>query len=379
MKIRELFTENYTPHWSKIFGIPLFNQMLTTEQNSEWHKEGNVAVHTQLVTEAMANYLDERAFNKESEYYLLMMAAAICHDIGKVTTTKFNEKINKYTCRNHAKEGGRLARLLFFDEDVELREKLCYMIRHHMDAFEIVKENKIFYNTIKSSMGIVPLRDMLILHYCDVISSKNDKEDENSVQDRINKIIATAKTIYCYDKPYMFDKRKHRNQCFYEPTGSVKVNKNANFQVYVMVGIAGAGKDTWIEKNIPDVKVLCRDHIRTEIGIEGDKPHGTKEQEDKVTEIINERIIECCEKQESFVLNNTNLKLQYRDELHKMIYKYNPEIIYVYIEAPSIEDNKKRRKGQIDSRTIERMAKSFDFPEFYEYDKLIIYKQINET
>ena len=68
--------------------------MLTTEQNSEWHQEGNVAVHTQLVTEAMANYLDERAFNKESEYYLLMMAAAICHDIGKVTTTKFNEKTN---------------------------------------------------------------------------------------------------------------------------------------------------------------------------------------------------------------------------------------------------------------------------------------------
>lgn len=379
MKIKELFTENYTPHWSKIFGIPLFNQMLTTEQNSEWHKEGNVAVHTQLVTEAMANYLDERAFNKESEYYLLMMAAAICHDIGKVTTTKFNDKINEYTCRNHAKEGGRIARLLFFDEDVELREKLCYMIRHHMDAFEIVKENKIFYNTIKSSMGIVPLRDMLILHYCDVISSKNDKEDENTVRDRINKIIATAKTIYCYDKPYMFDKRKHRNQYFYEPTGSVKVNKNANFQVYVMVGIAGAGKDTWIEKNIPDIKVLCRDHIRAEIGIKGEKPHGTKEQEDKVTEIINERIIECCEKQESFVLNNTNLKLQYRDELHKMIYKYNPEIIYVYIEAPSIEDNKKRRKGQIDSRTIERMAKSFDFPEFYEYDKLIIYKQTNET
>ena len=378
MKIKELFTENHTPHWSKIFGIPLFNQMLSTEQNSEWHQEGNVAVHTQLVTEAMANYLDERAFNKESEYYLLMMASAICHDIGKVTTTKYNEKTNLYSCRNHAKEGGRLARLLFFDEDVELREKLCYMIRHHMDAFEIVKENKIFYNTIKSSMGIVPLRDMLILHYCDVISSKNDKENEIQVQERINKIIATAKTIYCYDKPYMFDKRKHRNQYFYEPTGSIRVNKNSNFQVYVMVGIAGAGKDTWIEKNIADVKVLCRDHIRTEMGIEGEKPHGTKEQEDKVTEIINKRIIECCEKQESFVLNNTNLKLQYRDELHKMIYKYNPEIIYVYIEAPSIEDNKKRRKGQIDSRTIERMAKTFDFPEFYEYDKLIIHKQTNE-
>ena len=42
--------------------------MLTTEQNSEWHQEGNVAVHTQLVTEAMANYLDERAFNKESDF-----------------------------------------------------------------------------------------------------------------------------------------------------------------------------------------------------------------------------------------------------------------------------------------------------------------------
>ena len=116
MKIKELFTGNYTPHWGKIFGIPIFNQMLSTEQNKEWHQEGNVAVHTQLVAEAMANYLDERAFNKENEYYQLMMAAAICHDIGKPSTTKFNEKNNEYYCRNHAKEGARIARMLFFDD-----------------------------------------------------------------------------------------------------------------------------------------------------------------------------------------------------------------------------------------------------------------------
>lgn len=378
MKIKELFTGNYTPHWGKIFGIPIFNQMLSTEQNKEWHQEGNVAVHTQLVAEAMANYLDERAFNKENEYYQLMMAAAICHDIGKPSTTKFNEKNNEYYCRNHAKEGARIARMLFFDEDINIREKLCYMIRHHMDPFEIVEENKIFYNTMKASVGIVPLRDMLILHYCDVISAKNDKETEEDTLNRINKIIATAKTIYCYDKPYMFDKRKHRNQLFYDPSGDIRVN-TGSFKVYVMMGFPGAGKDTWIKNNIPDIKVLCRDDIRTEIGIGGEKPFGTKEQEDKVSEIINKRIIECCEAKESFVLNNTNLKLMYRNVLHTMLYPYNPEIIYVYIEAPSIEDNKKRRKGQVDSRTIDRMVKSFDFPELYEYDQLIIYKQTYET
>lgn len=38
--------------------------------------------------------------------------------------------------------------------------------------------------------------------------------------------------------------------------------------VYVMIGLPGAGKDTWIANNLPEAhKVVCRDDIRAEIGL----------------------------------------------------------------------------------------------------------------
>lgn len=74
-----------------------------------------------------------------------------------------------------------------------------------------------------------------------------------------------------------------------------------------MIGVAGAGKDNYIEERIPDYPVLSRDKIRAEIGIDGEKPMGNKEQEQRVTEIFNERLIKYCKERRDVIINNTNL------------------------------------------------------------------------
>ena len=140
-------------------------------------------------------------------------------------------------------------------------------------------------------------------------------------------------------------------------------NKN-EFTVTIMIGCAGSGKDTYIinDTELSKQMILCRDTIRTEIGIKGEKPFGTKEQEKKVTEIFNDRLIECCKNKQSCVINNMNLYRKRREYLVNSIAEYNPKIQYIVIIPPSLQTIIQRRLGQIDPNIITNMWKSIEFP-----------------
>lgn len=79
---------------------------------------------------------------------------------------------------------------------------------------------------------------------------------------------------------------------------------------WIMLGVAGSGKSTWIKNNLGNgVKIISKDGIREELGIiKGTKKAiGNKEQEDKVRRIQEKRMEEAISQGSPFVLDNTNL------------------------------------------------------------------------
>lgn len=150
------------------------------------------------------------------------------------------------------------------------------------------------------------------------------------------------------------------------------MEKNKDFTVTIMIGVAGSGKDTYIANDpvLSKQVILCRDNIRTEIGIKGEKPFGTKEQEKQVTEIFNERLIECCKNKQYCVINNMNLYRKHRKSLVDSIAEYNPTIQYIVILPPSLNTLIERRNGQIDANIIVNMWKSIEYPTADECDNI---------
>lgn len=144
--------------------------------------------------------------------------------------------------------------------------------------------------------------------------------------------------------------------------------------VYVMIGLPGAGKDTWIKENLPECKcIACRDDIRIELGLCGqdEKIAGTPEQENLVTGIFNAKLREYVESGQDTVINNTNLRRKYRMAYKKLLRYFPINWIYVVVKAPSIEDNIQRRSGQIPPEVLYRMEKSYEPPTPDEYDEII--------
>ena len=405
MRFKELFDKNMLPLWDKIESIKEFAVLENTPQSNIWHLEGNVLNHLKLVTEVMEEELFKMNVDKYSNYYLIMMSAALCHDLGKATSTKWDKEKNDYVCNHHGQAGENITRMLFYDEKFIIRELVCYMVRWHMNLHHILDdEEKVDEKLINMAHGWVSIQDMLLLNKCDSLGSQNDIETREFLENRWDIIKERAEKLDVFDMVYDDYNTKHicenlntalnasnpiapfsfmtlnwrdvRKSCSnilrHTPinwkTNNIEILNQ--FTVFMMVGIPGSGKDTIIQKYLEGIPTVCRDDIRTEIGIQGEKPMGNKEQEKKVTQIFEERMLEYCKQGKSFVINNTNLKKQYRNRFLDIIKPYKPVVIYIYVEAPSIVDNFARRAGQIDKDIIRRMASNFDFPYPTEYTTL---------
>lgn len=392
MRFRELFDKDMKPLWNKIEAIKEFAVLKNTPQSNIWHLEGNTLNHIKKVVEVMEEELFKMNVDKDSKYYLIMMSAALCHDLGKATTTKWDKEKNDWACSHHGEAGENITRLLFYEDDFILRELVCYMVRWHMNLHHILDKDNVDEALTKMAQGWVSIKDMLILNKCDSLGSKNDIETYEFLENRWNTIKEKAEKLDIFDMNwYDYQCRKtcrERNRKDnlllplkwrsvkevahnilmqtinegYKPDWKSDIGKKDFFTVYMMVGLPGSGKDTLIKEYLNGIPTICRDDIRTEIGVKGEKPQGNKEQENQVTQIFEERMIENCKKKQSFVINNTNLKKQYRKRFLEIIKPYEPKVVYIYVEAPSLEDNYKRREEQINPEIIKRMASNFDFP-----------------
>ena len=145
----------------------------------------------------------------------------------------------------------------------------------------------------------------------------------------------------------------------------------------MLIGLPGAGKSTWV-KNFTDgkYKAISRDDIRFELGLcdKDQKIVLDREKEDLVTKEFNKQIKERLENNNNIIIDNINLKKKYREEIKNYIKSigYDPYYEYIYIEAPSLNDNIKRRENQISEEVFHNMIRNFDFPRIGEYDVLRI-------
>ena len=138
MKFRDIINDQGVM-WDKVCKIPEFAALEKTPQSKRWHQEGNVLMHTKLVVTNMLRGLQGMVDTSDNSYCLIMIAAALCHDLGKAVTTRWDDEKNDYVCHHHGYEGEKIVRRLFFDEDIRIREKVCYMVRWHRTMHHLLE------------------------------------------------------------------------------------------------------------------------------------------------------------------------------------------------------------------------------------------------
>ncbi|HEV7797235.1 MAG TPA: HD domain-containing protein [Pyrinomonadaceae bacterium] len=120
--------------------FPELDALIDVPQDKEWHPEGDVFVHTQLVSDRAHELIEDLPYAKQ----VTVMLAAVAHDFGKPATTEFLE--GRWRSRGHEEAGAApaasfLARLNIHTLDgYNVRAQVIALVREHLKPGEFYKK-----------------------------------------------------------------------------------------------------------------------------------------------------------------------------------------------------------------------------------------------
>ena len=120
--------------------FPEIKALVDVAQDPEWHPEGDVFVHTQLVVDRARELIDDLPFPKQ----VTVMLAALAHDFGKPATTAFVD--GRIRSREH-EDAGIAPTERFLDrlnihtiDGYDVRSQVVALVRDHLRPGEFYKK-----------------------------------------------------------------------------------------------------------------------------------------------------------------------------------------------------------------------------------------------
>ena len=95
-------------------------------------------------------------------------------------------------------------------------------------------------------------------------------DDRNQLFERIDFFKEFCQENDCFTQPRSFPSAHSRFIYFQKENSNLDYHAydDTRFQVVMMSGLPGSGKDTWIQENLPEYKVISLDQLRRQMGVE---------------------------------------------------------------------------------------------------------------
>ncbi len=307
-------------------------------QDEIFHAEGDVLTHTRMVTAALAELSPWRDLSPEERS--LLFASALLHDVGKSSCTKRDEN-GQIHSRGHARVGERWTRQMFWHEGVPFtsREYVARLVRFHGLPLQFLDKPSPERAVFEASQS-VRMEHLALLAEADVRGRICSDQQELLV--RVELFREFCQELECYEQPRQFASAHSRFVYFHSERGdpNYAAYDDTRFEVVLMVGVPGVGKDTWVRKHPGGLPMISLDEIRKELKVAPDENQG------KVVQLARERARELLRQQTPFVWNATNIMRLRRQELVNMVVAYGGRVRIVYLDAPFEEIMQRNRQRQ---------------------------------
>lgn len=358
--LNNLLKPNLEPNWEKIDQLPLFANLYDCGQDAQYHAEGNVGIHTRMVVEALLALPEWQALSQTNRYVLFL--SALLHDIAKPLCTSIQD--GRIVSPRHAKVGEKMVREWLWDANFDLRETICSLVRLHGLPLWVLEKSNPHAAVIASSLR-VPNHWVALLAKADVLG--RTCHDQNELLERIGFFEEFCRENECYEQPKLFENSHSRFKYFYtNATYPAVLYDDTRFKVVLMSGIAGAGKDTYIQTHYPHLPVVSLDDLRRQMKVK----YGDEKGQGLVIQQAKKLAKTYAAHRQSFVWNSTNLTKDMRSRLIALLEVYNPQFEVVYIET-SMDNIVQRRKGDIPQNALYKMQRSLDMPQLDEAHEVI--------
>lgn len=328
-------------------------------QDSIHHAEGNVALHTQLVLNALQALPEFNLLNEQQKE--VVWAAALLHDVEKRSTT-VTEDNGRITSRGHAKRGEFTARQVLYRQvptPFNVREEISSLVRFHGLPLWIMDKQDPVKAVLEASLR-VDMKLLAMLAKADALG--RICADQNDLLHRIEFFEAFCEEQNCWHNTKSFASSLARFTYFH------KENSHPDYvpfddtkgEVIMLSGLPGMGKDTYLKKNHKTLPVLSLDDIRRKNNL---KPDDTAATGWAVQE-AKEQAKVFLRKGESFAWNATNITRQMRKQWIDLFVSYKARVKIVYVEVPYNDWLKQNREREhpVPEHVLSRLLSKLEVP-----------------
>ncbi len=342
-------------------------------QDPRHHAEGDVGTHTRLVCEALLGLPAFRALPAAERR--VAFAAALLHDIAKPDVT-VHQPDGRITSHGHSRRGAVDARVLLWREGWSFaeRETVARLVAVHQYPFYAMERADPLALVRKLSHE-VRLDLLCLLAEADARGRRTAApKDGQKTLDNVEMVRLLAEEDGCLDQPYPFaDDRTRFLYCRDVATDGVArrpaefpthghLDTPGVYDVTVLCGLPGCGKDTWLARNRPGLPVVGFDSARVALGVSHDDDQGAVVQavQEQARQLLNPK------NRRRFVWNATNTNPQLREKCLGLLAAYDARVEIVYLETDEAEMRRRNRarpdRTRVPDEAIDRMLLRWEPP-----------------
>ncbi len=333
-------------------------------QDPEFHAEGDVWIHARMVIEEMLRDAGWQALDANTRR--MLFAGAVLHDAGKPACTRLED--GRWRSRGHSMRGAVMARRILWEMGVafEVREQICGLVRFHQIPYYLFDRpdpRKMAYRVSLSTrcdwlemLALADIRGRICADQqrsLDHVALFGEYCREQGIDRGSRKFASEASRFEYFQKE--------------DRDPDYAVHDVSEFEVTLLCGLPGAGKDTWLRRNEPDLQMISLDGIRAESGAPPTGGQGP------VIAEARERARVLLRRKEPFALNATNLTREFRSRWVELFANYGARVRIVYVEAaePKLWVQNQNRERVVPREAIERMMDRWELPDLTEAHRVV--------
>jgi len=225
-----------------------------------------------------------------------------------------------------------------------------------------------FVHRVRPERGIIAvsqsvrMQHLALLAEADVAGRVCRNSDE--LRARIALFRELCREQQCYEQPRQFPDEYSRFLYFHQERADPdsKVRDDTAFEVVLMSGLPGVGKDTWVCSHYANRPVVALDAMRRRLKIPAEDEQG------HVVYAAREQARELLRKKESFVWNATNVTRIMRQHLVDLFVSYGARVRIVYLDAPfdALLKRNSNRPESVPEQVIYKLLGKLEVPDVTE-------------
>jgi len=351
------------------------DQMKQTQQNANYHAEGNVFNHTQLVLQEYAALITHTELSEADKEVLYW--AAVLHDLGKIKVTRWTGK--RWSASGHERAGVPMARNILLQQpqiNTRQRRKILDLVRwHHLPLRLGLKHaplsayHPIAIQTDIRLLGLFSMMDLrgrkcinmeqiqaLILHFNEEVIPfmQNYWGTFENLQARFHQAHPEIQN-YIWQSLQVNDFERILHLL------NTKTEKAPRKSVcHIPIGLPGSGIRDYLETNLADLPTYAVDLQNTADKLLPDE---------RLTAFISGNI----DKQRSMILSGYNVDTAWRQQLVDYMRSFSIKIQYLFFERslPFLLKQNQLSGDEGAQTHLRKQYELFDWPHPWEAHELV--------